>query len=67
MYSFFRIGRTGRVGNEGRATSFFDESNDAKVQGPLVKLLQDSGNKYITAWILNQIFMFFNKVIFAAG
>jgi len=38
-----RIGRTGRVGNEGRATSFFDDSNDAEVQGPLVKLLQDSG------------------------
>ena len=40
---FPRIGRTGRVGNVGRATSFFDSSNDSEVQGPLVKLLKDSG------------------------
>merc|ERR1719435_121153 len=34
-----RIGRTGRVGNLGKATSFFDEEHDADVAGPLVEML----------------------------
>jgi len=38
-----RVGRSGRVGNVGKATSFFDPSSDAEVQGPLVRLLTDSG------------------------
>ena len=34
-----RIGRTGRVGNLGRATSFFDKkSKDAKLAKDLVKV-----------------------------
>ena len=35
----FRIGRTGRVGNTGRATSFFDPSEDRAVARPLVDVL----------------------------
>jgi len=34
-----RIGRTGRVGNEGKATSFYDPSFDDNVSGKLVELL----------------------------
>merc|ERR1719233_1839590 len=36
-----RIGRTGRVGNIGRATSFFDERENAALARPLVKVLSD--------------------------
>jgi len=38
-----RIGRTGRVGNLGRATSFYDREFDSDVAGPLVNLLTQSG------------------------
>ena len=36
-----RIGRTGRCGNIGRATSFFDPQSDAALARPLVKVLAD--------------------------
>jgi len=36
-----RIGRTGRCGNIGRATSFFDENVDSPLARPLVKVLVD--------------------------
>merc|ERR1712083_987640 len=38
-----RIGRTGRVGNLGKATSFYDAEGDADVAGPLVKMLAAAG------------------------
>jgi len=38
-----RIGRTGRVGNLGRATSFYDRESDSGVAGALVNLLVQSG------------------------
>merc|ERR1711982_275557 len=37
-----RIGRTGRVGNTGRATSFFDTQQDSGLAGGLVRVLADS-------------------------
>jgi len=37
-----RIGRTGRVGNLGRATSFFDPREDSGVVRPLVQVLVDA-------------------------
>merc|ERR1712114_123586 len=37
-----RIGRTGRVGNTGRATSFFDFNADGELVKPLVKILTDA-------------------------
>lgn len=37
-----RIGRTGRVGNQGRATSFFDPTNDAPVAPDLVRILKQA-------------------------
>ncbi|XP_033244047.1 ATP-dependent RNA helicase vasa-like [Drosophila miranda] len=37
-----RIGRTGRVGNYGRATSFFDPEQDSGVATDLVKILEGS-------------------------
>ena len=36
-----RIGRTGRCGNIGRATSFFDANTDSPLARPLVKVLVD--------------------------
>lgn len=38
-----RIGRTGRVGNSGRATSFFDPDHDRALGGDLIKILEGSG------------------------
>merc|ERR1712060_164233 len=37
-----RIGRTGRLGNTGRATSFFDTQQDSGLAGDLVRVLVDS-------------------------
>lgn len=37
-----RIGRTGRVGNRGKATSFYDPEKDSNLAGDLVKILKDS-------------------------
>ncbi|XP_049786610.1 ATP-dependent RNA helicase vasa isoform X6 [Schistocerca cancellata] len=37
-----RIGRTGRVGNRGRATSFYDPDVDAPLARDLVKILQQA-------------------------
>jgi superfamily II DNA/RNA helicase len=36
-----RIGRTGRCGNTGRATSFFDPTTDQELARPLVQVLTD--------------------------
>ena len=36
-----RIGRTGRCGNIGRATSFFDANVDNALARPLIKVLSD--------------------------
>ncbi|XP_024888360.1 ATP-dependent RNA helicase vasa isoform X1 [Temnothorax curvispinosus] len=38
-----RIGRTGRVGNRGKATSFFDSSTDMGLTDDLVKILKQAG------------------------
>jgi len=40
-----RIGRTGRVGNLGRATSFWETDADDKIAGPLLKILTDCGQE----------------------
>ena len=37
-----RIGRTGRVGNRGKATSFYDPKDDVKIAGELVPILKES-------------------------
>ena len=36
-----RIGRTGRIGNQGKATAFFDRRSDDKLARSLVKVLSD--------------------------
>jgi len=38
-----RIGRTGRVGNRGKATSFYDPENNSGVVNDLVKILTQAG------------------------
>lgn len=38
-----RIGRTGRVGNKGKASSFFDPSNDSAMRDELVAILGSAG------------------------
>merc|ERR1712241_583255 len=40
-----RIGRTGRVGNTGKATTFFDPGHDSGVAGDLTKILSDAGQE----------------------
>lgn len=45
-----RIGRTGRVGNRGRATSFFDSSVDLPLTNDLVKILKQAGQP-IPDWL----------------
>ena len=37
-----RIGRTGRVGNTGRATSLWDWNTDGGIQRDLVRILSDA-------------------------
>jgi len=45
-----RIGRTGRVGNLGKATSFYDAEEDSGIAGPLVKILADCGQT-VPEWL----------------
>lgn len=40
-----RIGRTGRVGNNGRATSFFDPDQDSAIASDLVKILEGASQE----------------------
>ena len=44
----FRIGRTGRCGNTGRSTSFYDEIDDAPLAPALVKTLSDAQQEVST-------------------
>lgn len=37
-----RIGRTGRCGHKGKATSFYDEDKDAEVKDALIKIFADA-------------------------
>lgn len=37
-----RIGRTGRVGNRGKATSFYDPKTDSGISGELARILKDA-------------------------
>ncbi|XP_043513014.1 ATP-dependent RNA helicase vasa [Frieseomelitta varia] len=46
-----RIGRTGRVGNRGRATSFFDPEDDAPLRGDLVRILKQAGQP-VPDWMM---------------
>lgn len=39
-----RIGRTGRLGNSGRAVSFYDNSCDSSLSSELVRILQQVCN-----------------------
>ena len=45
-----RIGRTGRVGNTGRASSFYDPEDDAQMAKNLVKVLVES-NQEVPEWL----------------
>lgn len=45
-----RIGRTGRVGNRGKATSFFDPDSDGPIASGLTKIMQQAGQE-VPAWL----------------
>jgi len=47
-----RIGRTGRVGNVGRAVSFFDAGTDMPLIGALKTILGDAGQN-VPEWMVN--------------
>lgn len=50
-----RIGRTGRLGNSGRAVSFFDPANDYAMAPYLVNTL-----KLVNYLFLNALFLFYS-------
>nr|XP_023027021.1 ATP-dependent RNA helicase vasa-like [Leptinotarsa decemlineata] len=50
-----RIGRTGRVGNRGKATSFFDSAHDTNIAGDLGKILKQAGQD-VPDWLANGCF-----------
>ena len=45
-----RIGRTGRVGNKGKATSFYDGFIDNRIQADLVEILSRA-NQTVPDWL----------------
>merc|ERR1719402_395039 len=45
-----RIGRTGRLGNPGRATSFYDSNADSDLAAALVSILADAGQD-VPEWL----------------
>ncbi|XP_043260405.1 ATP-dependent RNA helicase vasa isoform X2 [Colletes gigas] len=47
-----RIGRTGRVGNRGRATSFFDPDDDGPLKSDLVRILKQAGQS-VPDWLIS--------------
>ncbi|XP_076160936.1 ATP-dependent RNA helicase vasa isoform X2 [Ptiloglossa arizonensis] len=46
-----RIGRTGRVGNRGKATSFFDPEEDAPLRNDLVRILKQA-KQPVPDWLI---------------
>ncbi|KAI9912056.1 hypothetical protein PsorP6_009231 [Peronosclerospora sorghi] len=40
-----RIGRTARAGNKGTSISFFTAANNARLAGPLVKIMEEAGQE----------------------
>ena len=46
-----RIGRTGRVGNSGRATSFYDKNSDQALSRPLVKIFEQAQQE-VPEWLI---------------
>jgi len=46
-----RIGRTGRVGNLGKATSFYDSGEDQPLAKPLIKILEDAQQE-VPDWLV---------------
>lgn len=48
-----RIGRTGRLGNSGRAVSFYDSSSDNSLGSDLVRILQQ-----VCCIVFNILFLF---------
>ena len=48
----FRIGRTGRCGNIGRSTSFYDEKTDAHLAQSLLKVLSDA-QQTVPDWLVD--------------
>ena len=51
---FFRIGRTGRVGNTGQATSIYDPEEDGVIVNDLVKILHQS-EQPVPDWMAAQV------------
>ena len=43
-----RIGRTGRCGNLGRATSFYDNSKDSEIARCLIRVLADVSGIFVS-------------------
>ena len=48
----FLLGRSGRLGNLGKATSLVDLEVDIDVVGPLLNILKASGTSIIPDWLV---------------
>ena len=49
-FTFYRIGRTGRMGNTGRATSFFNIRLDSGISRDLTRVLTDA-KQAVPEWL----------------
>lgn len=61
-----RIGRTGRVGNLGKATSFYDPAQDKSLAASLLKVLEDAG-QIVPDWLRDEAVGGFGDGGFAAN
>ena len=50
-----RIGRTGRIGNQGKATSFYEPGRDDKLARSLVKVLSEVSFSFLLWPISNEL------------
>lgn len=54
-----RIGRTGRLGNAGRAVSFYDSTSDSNLSSELVRILKQVWNaQFFFSWCILLCFWF---------
>ena len=57
-----RIGRTGRIGNKGKATSFFQPGKDERLARSLVKILSEV-TLYYYCYYCCLLFRFFLRIV----
>ena len=56
-----RIGRTGRIGNKGRSTSFYDTERDEKLARHLVRFLSEVSQFHFLLYLMTSCFSGFTE------